>query len=556
MGGGDGSAKRRRLLVVSEEEIAAMTTDHDKNKHTHVKKYWDDLTGEELDPAAVEKGELEEMEFIKKSGLYNKVDRSAAAGARVVGVRWVRTNKGTADKPNVRCRLVATEVKRYEDESLFAATPPLEALKILVGVAAARKWKIVHVDVRRAYFHAEALRDVYVELDRRDKGEGEANMIGKLRYAMYGTRDAASSWEACYTKCLVGGGFTQGRSNPCVFMKGEVIMTVHGDDFTITGPDEGIEEARLLISNTFEVQTQQIRPQDIDDDMIVLNRRILVTELGYRWEPDSKHAMRVLRELGLEVGRSKGTVVTGVRESVEEEKLGERPLGDGEQQLFRSLAASLNYLAMDRPDIGYATKELCRAMSKATELDMLKLKRLGRYLVSHGNVATTFKWGCNTTEVFGYSDSDHGGSKDRKSTSGGVLVFAGVVVKSWSKHQKVIALSSGEAELYAAVKVGCELKGVRALCQDFGLKVSLHLYVDAKATLGMLSRRGAGSMKHVETNMFWMQAQVQSKDLILHKVHTDHNFADVLTKYVPGIRVDRLMADMGFIPCALAVRRK
>jgi hypothetical protein len=452
--------------------------------------------------------------------------------------------------------LVATEVKRYEDESLFAATPPLEALKILVGVAAARKWKIVHVDVRRAYFHAEALRDVYVELDRRDKSEGEENMIGKLNYAMYGTRDAASSWEACYTKCLIGGGFTQGRSNPCVFMKGEVLLDVHGDEFTITGPDEGIEEARLLISNAFPVQTQQIRPQSTDDEMIVLNRRILVTEHGYRWEPDSKHALRVLRELGLEPGKSKGAVVTGARETAEEERLGERPLGDAEQQLFRSLAASLNYLATDRPDIGFATKELCRAMSKATELDMLKLKRLGRYLVSHGNIATTFKWHCNISEVVGYSDSDHGGSKDRKSTSGGVIVFAGVVVKSWSKHQKVIALSSGEAELYAAVKVGCELKGVRSLCKDYGLDVSLHLYVDAKATLGMLSRRGAGSMKHVETNTFWMQAQVRNKDLTLHKIHTDHNFADVLTKYVPGIRVERLMADMGFIPCGLVMRRK
>ena len=195
-------------------------------------------------------------------------------------------------------------------------------------------------------------------------------------------------------------------------------------------------------------------------------------------------------------------------------------------------------------------------MSKATELGMLKLKRLGRYLVSHGNIATTFKWHCNISEVVGYSDSDHGGSKDRKSTSGGVIVFAGVVVKSWSKHQKVIALSSGEAELYAAVKVGCELKGVRSLCKDYGLDVSLHLYVDAKATLGMLSRRGAGSMKHVETNTFWMQAQVRNKDLTLHKIHTDHNFADVLTKYVPGIRVERLMADMGFIPCGLVMRRK
>ena len=110
---------------------------------------------------------------------------------------------------------------------------------------------------------------------------------------------------------------------------------------------------------------------------------------------------------------------------------------------------------------------------------MMKLKRLGRYLVSHGNIATTFKWDCNTSEICGYSDSDHGGSKDRKSTSGGVITFAGVVIKSWSQHQKVIAVPSGEAELYTAVKVGCELKGIKSLCKDLGLEVSMHLCVDA-----------------------------------------------------------------------------
>ncbi len=124
-------------------------------------------------------------------------------------------------------------------------------------------------------------------------------MIGKLKFAMYGTRDAASSWEACYTKCLVGGGLAQGKSNPCVFRKGEVILTVHGDDFTITGPCADVEEARLLISSKFEVQTQQIRPQDVGEEMVVLNRRILVTEQGYSWEPDSKHAIRVFEGAGL-----------------------------------------------------------------------------------------------------------------------------------------------------------------------------------------------------------------------------------------------------------------
>ena len=122
--------------------------------------------------------------------------------------------------------------------------------------------------------------------------------------------------------------------------------------------------------------------------------------------------------------------------------------------------------------------------------------------------------------------------------------MGGTVIKSWSKQQKVVALSSGEAELYAAVKLGCELIGIKSLAQEFGLNVELHMYIDAKATIGMLSRRGAGSMKHVETNQFWLQQAVAEKRVHLHKVHTDSNFADILTKYLSGEKLSNLMSMM------------
>ena len=48
---------------------------------------------------------------------------------------------------------------------------------------------------------------------------------------------------------------------------------------------------------------------------------------------------------------------------------------------FRALAARANYLALDRPDIAFATKELCRHFSKPTEEAVLALMRLVRYLV-------------------------------------------------------------------------------------------------------------------------------------------------------------------------------
>ena len=47
---------------------------------------------------------------------------------------------------------------------------------------------------------------------------------------------------------------------------------------------------------------------------------------------------------------------------------------------YRALAARCNYIAQDRPDISYASKELCRELSEPNQSSVKKLTRLVRYL--------------------------------------------------------------------------------------------------------------------------------------------------------------------------------
>ena len=72
--------------------------------------------------------------------------------------------------------------------------------------------------VMRAYFHAPATRELYVELPDEDPGKAQG-LVGKLKLSLYGTRDAAANWQKCVSEHLVGLGFQQGRSNPCVSTK-------------------------------------------------------------------------------------------------------------------------------------------------------------------------------------------------------------------------------------------------------------------------------------------------------------------------------------------------
>ena len=104
------------------------------------------------------------------------------------------------------------------------------------------------------------------------------------------------------------------------------------------------------------------------------------------------------------------------------------------------------------------------------------------------------------------------------------------LMKSWSRTQATISTSSGEAELYAAVKGAAELLGLRSLAKDFGRILEAKLRVDAKATIGMVHRSGLGKMRHVEVGHLWIQQAVRTKQITVKKVLGTDNIADLLTK--------------------------
>ena len=130
----------------------------------------------------------------------------------------------------------------------------------------------------------------------------------------------------------------------------------------------------------------------------------------------------------------------------------EEELGNEESSQYRALVARANYLAQDRPDIQYSVKELCREMSSPKVRSWNALKRLARYLLGHPRFVLEYKRQGRQGHLETWVDTDYAGCiRTRKSTSGGVIKLGRHVVKSWSSTQKVISLSSGEAEYYGMV---------------------------------------------------------------------------------------------------------
>ena len=134
-------------------------------------------------------------------------------------LKWMDSNKGDVQAFNVRSRLVCTEIRKKGIESMFSATPPLESLRILLARAAMESpvtaggrrhpdpYKILLIDVSRAHFYADAVRDVFIQLPNEDPRSGDPNVCGKLEKTMYGTLDAVERWGEHYADTLITAGF-------------------------------------------------------------------------------------------------------------------------------------------------------------------------------------------------------------------------------------------------------------------------------------------------------------------------------------------------------------
>ena len=359
------------------------------------------------------------------------------------------------------------------------------------------------------------------------------NTCGLLLKHMYGTQAAADGWQQEYSATMNKLGFTQGLASPCVFWHKErdLVCSVHGDDFTTAGAKAHLDWFESQLESQYELRKGgRIGPGPKDcKEGRILNRIVRWTDTGIEYEADPRQVEKLVESLSLEGANS---VVTPGLKPLSEQILQEKPLPPGEHTLFRGHAARGNYLAADRPDVQFAAKEVCRWMANPTDLSLVAMKRLGRYLSGRRRLVYRYPWqSADTLEC--YSDTDWAGCpKSRKSTSGGCLMLGSHVLKTWSSTQPSISLSSGEAEYYGVVKAAGIALGQQSLMKDLGIDVRVRVWTDSSAAIGICGRSGLGKLRHVQTHTLWVQERVRTGAIELRKVHGDVNPADLFTKHL------------------------
>ena len=157
-------------------------------------------------------------------------------GKPPISVRWVDVNEGDDEHRSYRSRLVAREVRRFEEEPIFAPTPPLESLRTILSLAATdlpgrlvhikdpaseKRTQVSFIDIKRAYLCAKTDPEdpTYVDLPKEHPWwEKGGEYCALLLEHMCGTRKAGDGWHEEISETLMSKlGFSKGDAGACVF---------------------------------------------------------------------------------------------------------------------------------------------------------------------------------------------------------------------------------------------------------------------------------------------------------------------------------------------------
>ena len=119
-------------------------------------------------------------------------------------------------------------------------------------------------------------------------------------------------------------------------------------------------------------------------------------------------------------------------------------------------------------------------------------------------------------------------------------MWCGACLKTWSRTQPTIALSSGEAELAAVVAGVAEGLGMLSVLADFGM-----LRSDATAAIGIAQREGLGKVRHLATADLWVQQRLRRQEFRISKVPGTENPSDLGTKGLERDAIQRHLRSLG-----------
>jgi hypothetical protein len=218
---------------------------------------------------------------------------------------------------------------------------------------------------------------------------------------------------------------------------------------------------------------------------------------------------------------------------------------------YRSVVGCLRYLVHTRPDISFAVGYVSRFMEAPTQEHLAAVKHLLRYIAGTRTLGCRYTCGGGDRVLIGFSDSDMAGDvDDRKSTSGIFFSFGESPITWQSQKQKIVALSSCEAEYVAACTAACQAVWLLRLLNDMtgNHSSATRIYIDNKSAIQLCKNPVFHDRsKHIEVRYHYIRECVESGKIIVEHVSTGDQLADILTKPLARVRFQELRTRIGMV---------
>ncbi|CAA7388774.1 unnamed protein product [Spirodela intermedia] len=292
----------------------------------------------------------------------------------------------------------------------------------------------------------------------------------------------------------------------------ETFFSFYADDIIITGSDD-IEQGNLskYLVKEFNIKTLGCLKYFLGIEVAHSSKGIFISQ--------RKYVADLLKDTGKFACKPPSTPLNP------NHKLS---VGKGEEcidrEMYQCLIGRLIYLTHTRPDISYVVSLLSQFMHRPTE--------------SHLHAAYQM-----------YVDANYAGSLlDRRSTSGLMMFMGGNLVTWHNKKQNVAARSSVEAEFKALTHGIYELLWVKILLTDLKIPISgpMKLYCDNKSTINLVHNPiQHDRTKHVEIDRHLIKENLESKEICIPYISTQHQLADLLTKGVSATQLQQVRSKLG-----------
>ena len=474
-------------------------------------------------------------------------------GTKVLPAVWQMKRKrdirtGTVKKYKARLNLDGSRMKQGRDYNLtYAPVATWNAIRLLLSMVLIFKWHTIQLDYVLAFPQAPIERELFMKIPAGVTlhGKNKYNHVLRCKKNIYGQKQAGRVWHEFLVKKLKSIGFRQSQIDHCIFYKDGMIYALYTDDSILAGPNRSqLEETIVAIKRTGLNLTIE---GDLADFLgIQMDRRDNTIHMS------QPHLIKqIMHDLRFNESNVKGKPTPMVTTPILHRNTESTPHDDSFH--YRSLVGKLNYLEKgSRPDIAYAVHQCARFSSAPKHEHAQALRHLVRYLSTSSTMGTIIKPDI-TRGLEVHVDADFAGNWNpldtndvdtARSRHGYVITYANCPICWKSQLQQQITLSSTESEytglsyaLREAIPIIELLKELKL--NDFKIhqhtpKVFCKVFEDNSGAIEMAKEpKYRPRTKHINNKLHHFRSYVHSGDITIHKVGTDDQMADILTKPLP-----------------------